>query len=215
MVITNDFLIGKMELYKLISLGFYYPTAEYYEELKSKKYYETFQEALEKSNVKLNDENLSLGLTLEDISFDNYESQYLLDFETNNPQPSCSLNERHYLKTPNNAQILIELKAFYKTFDLQKSSTFTDAEDHIVFQLEFMHFLTIKELQAIENGFESLAYTKCKRDFLERHLLKWIPDFVSKANKNIKSTFHKSLAEITKKLIELDYEETKKELNDN
>ncbi|MBU2490977.1 MAG: molecular chaperone TorD family protein [Bacteroidetes bacterium] len=207
----QDVLRGKFELYRLLSFGFYYPSIKFYNDLKEKSYYTSIQESIEKIQIKTeNSDDLYKILTLDGISFEEYESQFILDFETNMPRPSCSLHERHYLKTTNHAQTLLELKAFYKNFELSKSDDFDSMEDHIILELEFMYFITFKELQAIQNRLDDQPYKKCKKDFLERHLKNWIPEIVSKAKKNVKSKFHRSLLEITLELVENDFSESLK-----
>lgn len=199
---------NKAILYKLIAAGFGYPSKELYFSIKENEYFDEFKSAFTdlKLNVDLdllaNSRNL---LTMREDYFQDYEARYIMDFEANKPKPSCSLYERHYVENLSNAQVLLELKAFYKNFELNRSPKFNESEDHIVFELEFMHFLTFKELQAIEMGLDYTPYQKCKKDFLNRHLLVWIPKLEKKMYKNLVSDFHKLLVSTLSSLIEYDY----------
>lgn len=214
---TNTIAIttGKMELYRLISLGFHYPKILFFEEVKTGVYFNVFKHALEQSGIEFSEMNinsLSETLTFQGIEFEEFESQYLSDFEINSGSKCVSLCERHYYKENRNAETLLEIKEFYKNFDLRKSSEFEDSEDHLVLELEFMHFLIFKELQAIESGFDQEPYRKCRCDFLERHLVKWIPSLVKMVDKNSKSEFHIALSKVADKLVQADYNYCKEEL---
>lgn len=206
---------SKVTLYKLIAAGFGYPSKELYFNIKKNEYFDEFKSAFTGVNLNVdldllaNSKNL---LTLKDDYFQDYEARYIMDFETNKPKPSCSLYERNYVENFSNAQILLELKAFYKNFELTKSVNFHDAEDHIVFELEFMHFLTFKELQALEMGLDYTPYQKCKKDFLKRHLLQWIPKLEQKMLNNKVSDFHQLLISTLNSLINHDYQTVKEEV---
>lgn len=211
-------LTAKMELYRLISLGFHYPKTQMYIEIKGQLFLQAFQNVLEQCKIEINDfDDLEIKkvLMLEGVSFEDFESQYLSDFEIGKASQSVSLCERHYYgKEENkNAATLLEIKEFYKNFELEKASDFEDAEDHLVLELEFMHFLIFKELQAIEAELDPEPYKKCRCDFLERHLIKWIPKFAKLVEKNAKSEFHIFLSKVTDKLVQADYNHCKEELH--
>ena len=208
-------LSGKMELYKMISIGFHYPDLSIYNDIKNQKFLLAFENAwynVTNDEKKFSDKSLLNILSLKDISFEDFESNYITDFEATVPGSGCSLYERHYLINEKFNTLLLELKAFYKNFELNKSPEFNESEDHIVFELEFMHFLIFKELQAIEEGIDKKPYQNCRYDFLARHLTKWIPELANKSSNQLKSEFHSNLIRLLKDLVDSDFNDLKLEL---
>lgn len=81
------------------------------------------------------------------------------------------------------AQALADIAGFYTAFGLQLSSTFKDRPDHLSTELEFMHFLTLKELHALAGGQPQDRIEMCRdaqRKFLGDHLYPWVPEFVTR-----------------------------------
>lgn len=68
--------------------------------------------------------------------------------------------------------------------------------DHIGLELEFLHFLCIKEKW--NNKQEALRYLKLEKRFLEDHLLKWVDPLCDAMAINASTDFYKGLAKITK-----------------
>jgi anaerobic sulfite reductase subunit A len=73
-------------------------------------------------------------------------------------------------------------------------------EDHITLELEYMALLC-KEAQEDEENWE-LLYEQ--RDFLNQHLLNWVPEFCADINKYADTMFYKSIGKITDAYLKLD-----------
>jgi DMSO reductase family type II enzyme chaperone len=70
-------------------------------------------------------------------------------------------------------KIMEELVRFYEHFGLQPDPG--DQPDHLCAELEFMHYLAFKEAAALSKGGPAEAFVLAQRDFLERHLCRWLP----------------------------------------
>jgi DMSO reductase family type II enzyme chaperone len=68
-----------------------------------------------------------------------------------------------------------EVTRFYHHFGLSLGGESRELPDHITTELEFMHFLTFREVAALENGQDRGPYVRAERDFLQRHLKRWLP----------------------------------------
>jgi putative dimethyl sulfoxide reductase chaperone len=68
--------------------------------------------------------------------------------------------------------------------------------DHIAIELEFMYYLTSKEIEAIENNDLEKAnlYLNKQHSFIQRHLSKWIPEFTDLVISNAKEEFYIQMA---------------------
>ena len=94
----------------------------------------------------------------------------------------------------------------YQEVGLELAAGFNGTPDHIAVELEFMHFLVVKELDALAGGNLDRAqnFWQKQRAFLERHLAAWVPDFSRSVEEQAQTIFYKSLAETTRTFIESD-----------
>ncbi len=99
------------------------------------------------------------------------------------------------------------------TMDVQKryreeglNIVIKEAPDHIVVELEFLHFLVVKEVEAIRNARwkDVASYMKKQKDFLRIHLGMWVSRFAQDIEENSETKFYKCLARATKFFLEGD-----------
>lgn len=109
----------------------------------------------------------------EKISFEEFQSDYINAFEVGPGGPPCPLYEGLYY--PDRRKVMEELVRFYEHFSLTVNQSTHELPDHITVELEFMHYLTFMQVDAIKNERNPSAYLKAQKDFLERHLMRWIP----------------------------------------
>lgn len=79
-------------------------------------------------------------------------------------------------------QVMEEVLRFYEHFGLAPNRQRNDLPDHLVAELEFMHFLCHQEAAALQAGKNALAenYQRGQRDFLQRQLGRWAPQLHSR-----------------------------------
>jgi len=100
-----------------------------------------------------------------------------------------------------------DVRKRYLTAGLDLDAGFKDAPDHIAAELEFMHFLIFKAMEAAGSGDFNQVIT-CLLDqkyFLEIHLGAWIHDFSESVVENANTSFYRNLARATKTFIKEDY----------
>lgn len=87
----------------------------------------------------------------------------------------------------------------YREAGLSKAESFRDAPDHITAELEFMHYLIFKEIEALFNSNRDAAigFIQKQRAFLEDHLLAWVPEFAQNISKHAENPFYPNLAKAT------------------
>jgi TorA maturation chaperone TorD len=95
----------------------------------------------------------------------------------------------------------------YHEVGLEVAAGFNGTPDHIAVELEFMHFLIVKEIAAAADGELERAqnFRQKQRAFLERHLAAWVPDFSDSVEKQAQTGFYQSLAAATRLYIESDF----------
>jgi TorA maturation chaperone TorD len=102
----------------------------------------------------------------------------------------------------------------YHEVGLEVATGFTGTPDHIAVELEFMHFLVVKELDALTDGYREHAqnFRQKQQAFLERHLAAWVPDFSRSVEEQAQTRFYQSLAAATRLFIESDFDQCRGEV---
>ncbi|HSO59620.1 MAG TPA: molecular chaperone TorD family protein [Desulfobacterales bacterium] len=97
----------------------------------------------------------------------------------------------------------------YREVGLEVAAGFNGTPDHIAAELEFMHFLVIKELEALAGGdlVRAQHFRQKQRTFLERHLAAWAPDFSRSVEEQAQTRFYQGLAAATRFFIESDFDQ--------
>ena len=128
------------------------------------------------------------------------------------PYESVYTSEERLLMQEARDEVLSE----YRQEGLDKIRGFKEPEDHIAIELEFMSYLCQKTIDLIEKGDKeaALAYLSKQKDFLEKHLMVWVPAFCDDLEQAAKSDFYRGIARLTKSYLELEKETLVGETND-
>jgi len=145
-------------------------------------------------------EQIAPRLTLT-CSFEDFEALFLTAFETNMPVPSAALYEGVHVQQSNRPALILELKGFYRNFGLTMDARGNELEDTLTAELEFMHFLTAKQAQAELEGLPPNAYQRAQRDFLERHLVVWLPLVREEVKAKVATQFFVALTELAEQFV--------------
>lgn len=115
-------------------------------------------------------------------------------FQTASPAGAViSLNEKDYVRTDRN-QIWEDILRFYDHFGIEYSTDRVEEfPDHLVTQLEFLHYLTF--LEAGTAG-DTGPYIRARGDFVERHLTSWLPAFADKLAQKAGDTPYASFGQL-------------------
>ena len=97
----------------------------------------------------------------------------------------------------------LDAKNRYRKAGLDTAINFKDAPDHIAVELEFMHFLIFKEMEAIDLGDDNsvIIYLLNQQSFLNHHLGAWVSEFTDKVANNAKTSFYQNLARATEAFV--------------
>lgn len=102
-----------------------------------------------------------------------YESTYIALFDVGVPEPPVPLLESAHYRSVPAQQTALENTSFYEVLGLKVDPART-APDHLLTQLEFLSVARyLRENATNEESRTSLA--QLEKDFLQRHLLNWVP----------------------------------------
>ncbi len=92
-----------------------------------------------------------------------------------------------------------EVLAIYRSFGLERTEDLKEGEDHISFELAFLQFLMERSANALRTGSdeELRMLLETQRNFLDDHLLNWVPRFTEQMRFFSKTDFYKGLSYLT------------------
>jgi DMSO reductase family type II enzyme chaperone len=99
------------------------------------------------------------------------QQAYISTFEVGVGRPFCPLYEGSH--RGGRMKLMEELVRFYEHFGLK--AQVGDHPDHLCAELEFLHYLAFKEAAALAHGDDVADLRRAQRDFLDRHLCRWLP----------------------------------------
>jgi DMSO reductase family type II enzyme chaperone len=111
-------------------------------------------------------------------SYELYESAYIALFDVGVPEPPVPLFESAHDKSHPAQEIALENTYFYEVLGL-KSDPGRAVPDYLVTQLEFLAALRYT-CESTADEATAAALARAETEFLERHLLHWIPTAKSK-----------------------------------
>lgn len=165
---------ARSRVYTVFIQAFAYPTGEQWDALHEGDLVTALRTVL--SEV---DANLLQGVNLDALretgeDRDDIAVEYTRLFDVGGSGgPGCSLWGGTYgdarMKT------MEEAVRFYNHFGLSVAEDPHELPDHITTQLEFLHYLTYRETEALQAGEDPSSYRRAQRDFLMRHPGKWVP----------------------------------------
>jgi DMSO reductase family type II enzyme chaperone len=98
---------------------------------------------------------------------DDLAVEYTRLFDVGPGGPPCPLYEGAYGAA--RTTVMEECLRFYRHFGLTLAESPRELPDHLVTELEFLHFLAFREAEACERGGDPGPFRRAARDFLARH----------------------------------------------
>ncbi|MGQ9572066.1 MAG: molecular chaperone TorD family protein [Dehalococcoidia bacterium] len=159
---------ARSQVYELLARSFAFPSEDFYRQVATGRWRKEVLDILPHLPFEappLSDSKVS-------IPSDEFQAEYNRLFEVGTlGGPPCPLCGGHYER--DRQRVMEELIRFYNYFGLSLRQG--QLPDHISVELEFMHYLTFKEAEALRHNRPQDSYQRAQRDFLDRHLGKWLP----------------------------------------
>jgi TorA maturation chaperone TorD len=120
------------------------------------------------------------------------------------PFESVYTSEKHLLMQDARDEVL----ALYRSAGLEKESSWKEGEDHLAVELEYMTVLAGRTTARLCKGEQdqAVALLESQRNFLDDHLLSWVPMMADAMDTFAKTDFYRGLGRITVGFLETDKE---------
>ena len=104
-----------------------------------------------------------------------------------------------------------EVLKTYWSFGANKKKEFAEPEDHIAVELSFLAYLCEKSIEALKNkdAKEARRCIQGQKEFLEKHLMNWVPRLVKDILDTGQTPFYKAMGILTKEYLEMDLSATR------
>jgi DMSO reductase family type II enzyme chaperone len=163
---------GRSRLYQLLALAFAFPDQDLYDAVRDG----SFATVLDTTCAELPYSmagSVTAELRAAPDSYVDFESEYIGLFDVGAAGPPCPLYGGVYIG--DRMKVMEDATRFYNFFHLRLSPQMRELPDHITTELEFLHYLTFREAEARQAGLDPSSLLRAERDFLARHLCKWLP----------------------------------------
>jgi DMSO reductase family type II enzyme chaperone len=173
----------RSQMYRFLAESFRYPDDGFYEMIRKGEYLQYALALLHDIPFEVAVEEGALsGRLLKGVSQEDFEAEFVRIYDAGPGGPPCPLYEGKY--SGSRMGNMEELVRFYNHFGLSVAEAQErEIPDHITTELEFMHYLTFKEVLALQRNEDPSAYAFAEIDFLDRHPAKWLPQLHKKAEK--------------------------------
>ena len=100
-----------------------------------------------------------------------------------------------------------EVLAIYRSFGLEKRDDWGEGEDHVALELEFMRYLNERCAAAFREGDveEATRLLVAQRNFLQYHLVSWVPMMTADLRGYAKTKLYQGLAYLTDGFLRTDF----------
>ncbi len=135
-------------------------------------------------------------------SYLDFESEYIRLFDVGAAGPPCPLYGGVHVG--DRMKVMEDATRFYNYFGLRLAGELRELPDHITTELEFLHYLTFREAQVRGQGQDPSSLLRAERDFLARHLCRWVPRLQARLAKQDTLPFFPALVQLALEFFEAD-----------
>ncbi len=149
--------------------------------------------------------------SLDNIDMQDIQAEYVRLFDY---RPVCPSYESFFLKSSshtahsennNPAKMQIAIEEFYREYGIEPAKYGELPPDHITTELEFMYYLAFCEGEARKTGEEAgNKYIAAQSEFIQDHLILWVPKFCEIMEKNANMQFYRLLSILTRNFVSRD-----------
>lgn len=192
---------ARSRLYLLLACVFAFPDEEIHESIRDGSLACSIEQLCAQLPYRFAAADLS-ALESADQPYADFESEYIRLFDVGAAGPPCPLYGGVYIG--DRMKVMEDAVRFYNFFGLHLSPEMRELPDHVTTELEFLHYLTFREAGARENGEDPSSLLRAERDFLARHLCRWVPRMQERLAKQDTCLFYKGLVEFAAAFFESD-----------
>lgn len=192
---------GRSQMYALLGVAFAFPDRDLHEAVRDGAFVQSVA-ALCKVLPHALSMAVTAGLATAPDDYVEFESEYIRLFDVGASGPPCPLYGGVYIG--DRMKNMEEATRFYNFFELRLSSDVRELPDHVTTELEFLHYLAFREVEAAARAGDVASLRRAEHDFLERHLCRWVPRLRERMLKQKPAPFFLALVDFAIAFFEAD-----------
>jgi len=200
----QELAAARSRAYALFGEGFAYPDDELREILIAGGLAQPLRESLTAISSEITDTPECWQALQEVGETDDLAIEFTRLFDAGASGPPCPLYGGLY--GGDRMAKMEEAVRFYNHFGLTLSDEQRELPDHITTELEFMHFLAYREVQALQADIDPGSYQRAQRDFVARNLGAWVPQLCERLEKEGAAAYFQNLVGLLADLLKSDGE---------
>lgn len=183
----------RSDMYRLLATAFRFPSGELRRAVSAGEVRAALAEAAAGLPYPLTPPGEDARLADAGPGIDTLETEYIRVFDVGaGSGPPCALYSGNW--GGDRLGVMEECLRFYDHFGLGLPDPRPELPDHLTVALEFLHYLTFRQAEALNSGLSSGDYVRAQRDFLERQVLSWFPRMRAKLEAESPPAFYEGLA---------------------
>jgi len=194
---------ARSQLYLLLRLAFAFPDAEFFDAVRDGDFAVRLAELCAHLPYDVM-AKATLGLGSPGSDYAGFEAEYIRLFDVGAAGPPCPLYGGVYIG--DRMKVMEDATRFYNFFYLRLSPQVRELPDHITTELEFMHYLTYREAEVRMQGADPTSLLRAERDFLARHLCRWLPRLQERLASKEAIPFFPALVDFTLAFLRADHD---------
>ncbi|MBW2398630.1 MAG: molecular chaperone TorD family protein [Deltaproteobacteria bacterium] len=198
----QELAAARSRAYALFSEGLAYPNDELRESLIDGGLAQPLRECLTAISTEITNSPECWRALQEVGDTDDLAIEFTRLFDAGASGPPCPLYGGLY--AGDRMAKMEEAVRFYNHFGLTLSDEQRELPDHITTELEFMHFLAYREVEALQAGVDPGSYRRAQRDFVARNLGSWIPKLCERLEKEGGAAYFQTLLGLLAELLKAD-----------
>lgn len=195
----------RSKLYQLFAMAVFYPDDDWVVAIEAGELADTLQQLLESLDESLLRDFDRQALTDSGEQEDSLAVEYTRLFDIGPGGSPVSLYGGHHCG--GRTSVMEEVMRFYQHFGLQLEETKNELPDHLVSELEFMHFMTFQQARIEEQGADASHYQRGQKDFVERQLGRWVPGLYVKIQEGTALPFYTELFRLLSRFLQYEQQE--------
>jgi len=188
-------VVPRSKLYQVLQAPYRYPDEELHAELAAGRWLARLETASEALPFAVPP---AAGLREPPAKLEDAQVEYSRLFDVGPGGPPCSLFGGHYEN--DRLRVMEETIRFYDFFGLRFDRDVGIFPDHMAVELEFMAYLAGQPPGSTNGG----SFLRAQRDFIERHLCRWVPQLERAVADQAELPFYRALISFTAGFLEAD-----------
>lgn len=195
----------RSKLYQLFAFAITYPDSEWVAAVKTGEQADSLIELLQQLDDDLVREIDYKSLSDSGCSETALAVEYTRLFDVGSGGSPVSLYGGHH--HGGRITAMEDVLRFYNHFGLQLDTSQNELPDHLISELEFLHFMTFQEARYEVQKQDASHYQRGQKDFIERHIGRWLPKLYNKLQEQQPLPYYTALFGLLNRFIQHEQQE--------